>query len=48
MQKLLQKKQAQIIQNIVNEVQKDFKSRQIERKSFEAQWRLNSNFLMGN
>lgn len=48
MQKLLQKKQAQIIQNIVNEVQKDFKSRQAERKSFEAQWRLNSNFLMGN
>jgi hypothetical protein len=33
---------------VVNEVIKDFEKRQTERKSFEAQWQLNMNFLMGN
>ena len=33
---------------IVNEVLTDFKRRQEERRSFEAQWQLNMNFLMGN
>ena len=33
---------------IVEEVLKDFKKRQDERRSFEAQWQLNMNFLMGN
>ncbi len=33
---------------IVDEVMQDFKRRQEERKSFEAQWQLNMNFLMGN
>ena len=48
MQKKLQQKQDQIIKNLIQEVQNDFKNRQAERKNFEAQWRLNSNFLMGN
>ncbi len=48
MQNKLKKSQQQIIQNIVSEVQQDFHNRQQERKTFEAQWRLNSNFLMGN
>ncbi len=34
--------------DLIEEVQKDFKKRQEERKSFEAQWQLNLNFLMGN
>ncbi len=33
---------------LINEVQEDFKSRQKERKKFEAQWQLNNNFLLGN
>lgn len=35
-------------QAIINEVTEDFKKRQQEKKPFEAQWRLNMNFLMGN
>lgn len=33
---------------IVAEVTADFQKRQQERKSFETQWQLNMNFLMGN
>ena len=33
---------------IVEQVLTDFKRRQEERRSFEAQWQLNMNFLMGN
>lgn len=35
-------------EQIVNEVLEDFKNRQAERRSFELQWQLNMNFLMGN
>lgn len=33
---------------IVNEVLSDFKARQMQKKSFETEWELNINFLMGN
>ena len=33
---------------LVNEVLEDFKKRSQERKSFDSQWQLNMNFLMGN
>lgn len=33
---------------LVDETIEDFKRRQHERKTFEAQWELNMNFLMGN
>ena len=33
---------------LIEEVLKDFSQRQNERKTFEAQWQLNMNFLMGN
>lgn len=35
-------------EQIVNNVLEDFKNRQAERRSFELQWQLNMNFLMGN
>lgn len=35
-------------EELVSQVQQDFKARQNERKPFEAQWLLNINFLMGN
>ena len=35
-------------EDLVKEVLDDFKTRQQERKSFETQWELNMNFLMGN
>lgn len=35
-------------EDLVSEVIEDFKRRQQERKSFETQWELNMNFLMGN
>lgn len=34
--------------NIVQEIKKDFERRQYERRSFESQWQLNMNFLIGN
>lgn len=37
-----------IILQIVNDVKKDFENRQAKRKSYERQWQLNINFLMGN
>jgi len=36
------------IEDIVKEVQDDFKNRQEERKPFEAIWEINNNFFMGN
>lgn len=36
------------IKLLVEEIQRDFTERQKERKSFEAQWQLNNNFLIGN
>ena len=35
-------------QELINEIQEDFKKRSLERKAFDAQWQLNMNFLMGN
>ena len=35
-------------EDIVNEIINDFKSRQQERKKFEANWQLNINFFVGN
>ncbi len=35
-------------EQIVKDVLEDFKNRQAERRSFELQWQLNMNFLMGN
>ncbi len=35
-------------EDLVQEVIDDFKKRQEERRSYEAQWELNMNFLMGN
>ncbi len=35
-------------QKIAKEVTEDFKKRQMQKKSFETQWQLNMNFLMGN
>lgn len=35
-------------EDLVQEIIKDFKKRQEERRSYEAQWELNMNFLMGN
>lgn len=35
-------------EDLIKEVKEDFLKRQSERKNFEAIWRLNSNFLMGN
>ena len=36
------------IDDLVDEVKQDFLNRQNERKSFEAKWRLNNNFILGN
>lgn len=36
------------VEDIVSEVKEDFKKRQRDRKSYEKQWQLNMNFLMGN
>ena len=35
-------------EDLVEEVKQDFIKRQNERKSFEAKWRLNNNFIIGN
>lgn len=35
-------------EDLINEVKTDFLNRQRERKSFEAVWKLNNNFLIGN
>ena len=42
------KKKEKLVEELVAEVNEDFKRRQMERKPFEAQWQLNMNFLMGN
>ena len=42
------KKKDKFYEDLVEEVKNDFLSRQKERKSFEAQWQLNNNFLIGN
>ena len=42
------KKKDKFYEDIVEEVKKDFLNRQKERKTFEAQWQLNNNFLIGN
>ncbi len=36
------------VQDLIDEVMKDFKARQRERKNFESNWQLNINFLLGN
>ena len=35
-------------EDLISEVKRDFYERQQERKSFEATWKLNNNFLIGN
>ena len=35
-------------EDLVEEVKQDFLKRQNERKTFEAKWRLNNNFILGN
>ena len=37
-----------IEEKLVQEVLEDFEKRQVEKRSFEAQWQLNMNFVMGN
>jgi len=46
--KLTKQAKEKYIENLVNETIADFKNRQLERKSIEAQWVLNMNFLNGN
>jgi hypothetical protein len=41
-------KQKQYEEDIVREVRQDYEKRAMERKPYEAQWQLNSNFVMGN
>ncbi len=38
----------QFIEDIVAEVKNDYTQRATQRRSFEAQWQLNANFVMGN
>lgn len=44
----MKKKKLDYIEDIVEEVKQDFLKRQNERKIFEAKWRLNNNFILGN
>lgn len=44
----MKKKKDEYIEDLVRSVQEDFLIRQRERKPFEARWRLNNNFLLGN
>ena len=48
MEKKELKEQNYYEEDLVREILEDFKKRQQERKSFETQWELNMNFLMGN
>jgi len=41
-------KQDNFVEDLVESVKQDFENRQKERKSYEAQWKLNSNFYGGN
>lgn len=41
-------KEGEFEKKLVEEVEKDFKKRQSEKKSFELAWQLNMNFLIGN
>lgn len=40
--------QSEYQREIVKEVREDYERRKIARSGYEAQWRLNTNFLMGN
>ncbi len=42
------RKQDEFVEDLVEAVKKDFENRQKERKSYEAEWKLNSNFYGGN
>lgn len=44
----MKKKKDIFVEDIVSFVQEDFRKRQQDRKPFEAEWRLNNNFLNGN
>ena len=44
----MKKKKDEFVEEIVKSVQEDFLARQRERKPFEARWKLNNNFLLGN
>ena len=46
--KLKELSEKEMQDELVASVLKDFRKRQQERKSFEAQWQLNMNFYMGN
>lgn len=43
----MRKKKSEYVQDLVAEVMNDFLKRQKDRKVFEAQWRLNDDFLQG-
>lgn len=38
----------EMIRGIVAEVREDFENRKMQRRTFDAQWRLNINYLLGN
>ena len=44
----MRKKKDYFVEDLVKSVREDFENRQKERKPFEAQWRLNNNFFIGN
>ena len=48
MQDKIKKQQQQYLEDLIKEVHDDFETRRNERRSFETQWRLNNNFLIGN
>lgn len=43
-----QKREREYIEDLIKEVQSDFKKRQKQRVAYERQWELNINFLNGN
>ena len=44
----MRRKKSEYIQDLLLEVMNDFLKRQKDRKPYEAQWRLNNDFLQGN
>jgi len=44
----MKKREVKFTEDLVKEVQEDFLQRQRERRPFEATWKLNNNFLLGN
>lgn len=42
------KKTDKFVEDLIESVKQDFNKRQMERKPFEAEWKLNNNFFQGN